>query len=203
MNRAPYARERWRHQKRRRPLLRALPLLLALSLSDAQLAASEARTADLDAPTKETEAKVKVAFVYNFLKFIEWPGQQQNDVAAPVRICVIGADPIRTTLGELSIRKIRERRIQVEHVKDIEALRDCHLAYITRSEEARLPQVLQRLEGRPVLSASDIPRFARKGGMIGFATEDDRVKIEISQSSVRQAGLKVSAKLLEIARLVP
>lgn len=151
---------------------------------------------------KETEAKIKVAYVYNFLKFIEWP-EGDGNTAAPVRICVVGTDPIRTMLGELSIRKVKDRQIQVEQVKELSGLNTCHVVYVTRSEEAALPQVLQRIEEAPVLSASDIPEFARKGGMIGFTTEDNRVKIEINQSSIRHAGLKVSAKLLEIARLVP
>jgi hypothetical protein len=203
MNRVPGGRERWLRQKRLRLLPMAFPILLTLFLAYAELCASAAQTGEVDTQTKETEAKVKVAYVYNFLKFVEWPGQDGNAASAPVRICVVGTDPIRTMLGELSIRKIRERPIQVEHVKGTEALRDCHLAYLTRSEEARMPQILQQIEGLPVLSVSDIPGFARTGGMFGFATEENRVKVEISQRSVRQSGLKVSAKLLEIARLVP
>jgi hypothetical protein len=154
------------------------------------------------ARTQDTEAKIKVAYVYNFLKFIEWPEGDKNP-AAPVKVCVVGTDPIRTMLGELSIRRVKERPIQVEQVKDLSGLSACHVAYLSRSEAAALPQALQRMEGAPVLSVSDIPEFAHKGGMIGFTTEDKRVKIEINQSSVRHAGLKVSAKLLEIARLVP
>jgi hypothetical protein len=162
-----------------------------------------ADSGEVTAQAQETEAKIKVAYVYNFLKFIEWPEGNGNSPATPVRICVVGSDPIRTMLGELSIRKVKERQIQVEQIKGLSGLSICHLVYVSRSEEAALPQVLRRIEGAPVLSASDIPEFARKGGMIGFITEDNRVKIEINQSSVRHAGLKVSAKLLEIARLVP
>jgi hypothetical protein len=203
MKRVPGGRERWLRRKRLRLVAMAFPILLTLFLAHAELSAGAAPTGEMDTQTKETEAKVKVAYVYNFLRFVDWPVQGETSASAPVRICVVGNDPIRTMLGELSIRRIRERPIQVEHVKGMEPLRDCHLAYLTRSEEARLPQILQQIEGLPVLSVSDIPGFARKGGMFGFATEENRVKVEISQSSVRQSGLKVSAKLLEIARLVP
>lgn len=167
------------------------------------MSADPPATGEAKAQAKETEAKIKVAYVYNFLKFVEWPERDGDAPATPVRICLVGSDSIRTMLGELSIRKVRERQIQVEQIKDLSGLSICHLVYLSRSEEAALPQVLQRIDGAPVLSASDIPGFAHKGGMIGFATEDNRVKIEINQSSVRRAGLRVSAKLLEIARLVP
>jgi hypothetical protein len=200
---APHKATRRHRQKRLRLWLTVLSVLFAVSRSYSNAYANEAQTGEMETQAKETEATVKVAYVYNFLKFIEWPGEERNAASAPIRICMVGTDPIRTMLGELSIRKIRERQIQVEHIKDLKALHACHLVYISRSEETALPQVLHQIEGVPVLSVSDIPQFAHKGGMIGFATEDSRVKIEINQSSVRQAGLKVSAKLLEIARIVP
>lgn len=183
--------------------LRTVMLAVAVLLHAPGAALAEGSAAgEVKGPAKETEAKIKVAYVYNFLKFIEWP-EGDGNAAAPARICVVGTDPIRTMLGELSIRTVKERRIQVEQVKDLSDLNACHLVYVSRSEEAALPQVLRRIEGAPVLSVSDIPEFAHKGGMIGFATEDNRVKIEVNQSLVRHAGLKVSAKLMEIARLVP
>ncbi|MBN1656508.1 MAG: YfiR family protein [Deltaproteobacteria bacterium] len=151
----------------------------------------------------QKEFKVKVAFIYNFLKFIEWPGDSMNSATEPIEICVIGTGPIPTMLNDLSIRKVQSRPIAITHIKDPQALPPCHLLYINRSEEVHLPTLLQRIQRTPVLTVSDMPRFAHKGGMIGFAIEENHVKIEISQKSVRQAGLKVRAKLLEIARLVP
>ena len=144
------------------------------------------------------ETKVKVAYIYNFTKFIEWP----DDDSDPIRICVIGNDPIRTMLGELSNREVKGRPLRIIRVKDLNSMPSCHLLFISRSEESQVPNILQRLQGTRVLTVSDIPQFAKRGGMISFTTEKERVKIEINQRTVRQAGLKVSAKLLEIARVV-
>jgi hypothetical protein len=190
-------------QNRHRLLLAAFLAVVAVAWAYPKTNSNQAQAGEVETHARETEAKVKVAYVFNFLKFVEWPGAERNAPSAPIRICIVGTDPIRTMLGELSIRKIRERQIQVDHMKELEGLRDCHLVYISRSEEFVLPQVLRQFEGVPVLAVSDIPQFAHKGGMIGFATEDSRVKVEISRGAVLQAGLKVSAKLLEIARIVP
>lgn len=146
----------------------------------------------------DLETKVKVAYIYNFTKFIDWP----DDDSEPISICVIGSDPIRTMLGELSIREVKGRPLRIMRVKDSNSIPSCHLLFISRSEESQIPSILQRLQGTRVLTVSDIPQFAKRGGMISFITERDRVKIEINQRTVRQAGLKVSAKLLEIARVV-
>lgn len=176
-------------------------VLLVVCGACASLWVRHARAGNAETKAKETEAKVKVAYVYNFPKFIDWPSDVKKAAAGPIRICLIGTDPIRTILGELSIRKVNGRSIEVAHIEDPNALTRCHLLFISRSEEQRLPFVLQRVEKTPVLTVSDIPRFAYRGGMIGFVTEKDRVKIEINQKSVRLAGLKVRAKLLEIARI--
>jgi len=167
------------------------------------LSVHEALGDDAETKAQEAETKIKVAYVYNFPKFVDWPGDDKNKPADPIRICVIGTDPIRTMLGELSIRYVEKRPIKVSHVENADALSACHLLYVSRSEELLLPLLLQRNQGKPVLTVSDIPQFAQKGGMIGFVTEMDHVKIEINQGAVHQAGLKVRAKLLEIARIVP
>jgi len=150
----------------------------------------------------DLETKVRVAYIYNFTKFIEWPENEWETGSEPVRICVVGSDPIRTTLGELSTRDVRGRPIRIVRIRDASTIPQCHLLFISRSEEARVETILRRLQGTSVVTISDIPRFAQRGGMIAFTTENNRVKIEINQRIIRQSGLKVSAKLLEIARIV-
>lgn len=151
----------------------------------------------------ELENKVKSAYIFNFTKFIDWPGETGAETAEPVRICFVGSDPLRTLLGELNNRQVKGRAIKIVRFKDVNTISACDLIYISRSEERQLPLILQRLQGMPVLTVSDIPQFSQKGGMIGFVTENERVKVEINQRNVRQAGLKVSAKLLEVARVIP
>lgn len=150
----------------------------------------------------ELESRVKAAYIYNFTRFIDWPGEGSAENSEPVRICFVGNDPLRTMLGELSNREVKGRPLQIVRIKDSGSFESCKIVFISRSEEAQLPLILQRLQGTHVLTVSDIPRFAHKGGMISFVTENDRVKIEVSQRAVRQAGLKVSAKLLEVARVI-
>lgn len=151
----------------------------------------------------ELENKVKTAYIYNFTKFIDWPGDTGAETSAPLKICFLGSDPLRTLLGELNNRQVRGRSIKVVRIKDVDAIPPCNVIFISRSEERKLSLILERLQGTHALTVSDISQFSHKGGMIGFVTENERVKIEVNQKSVRLAGLKVSAKLLEIARVIP
>lgn len=150
----------------------------------------------------QTEARIKVAYIYNFLKFIEWPDAGQPAAGEPIRICEMGAGPLAGVIGELASRTVLDRPIEVVHLQGTEAFASCRILFVGGREEARLALLLQQVEGTPVLTVSDIPGFARRGGMIGFVTQQDRVKVEINQRPVRDAGLKVHAKLLEVARIV-
>lgn len=154
------------------------------------------------AGASDLEIKIKTAYIYNFTKFIDWPADEGKPASETFRICVIGSDPIRTTLGELTNREAKGRPIRVVRIKDLTALSSCHLLYISRSEEPQLAMILQRLQGMQVVTVSDIPQFAQRGGMISFVTDKDRVRVQINPRAAREAGVKLSAKLLEIARVV-
>lgn len=150
----------------------------------------------------DLENKVKSAYIYNFTKFVDWPEGEGGTGREPLRICIVGNDPIRTVLGELTNREANGRPLLVQRVKDLKTVGACSVAFISRSEEQQLPSILQRLHVVRTLTVSDISQFAQRGGMIGFVTEGGRVKLEINLRAIRQAGLKVSAKLLEVARVV-
>jgi len=147
----------------------------------------------------ELENKVKAAYIYNFTKFVDWP----NEGAESMSICYVGNDPMRTQLGELNNRQAKGRTIKIIRSRDLSAIAGCDMVFISQSEERQLGALLQHLQGKAVLTVSDIPQFTQKGGMVGFVMEQNRVKIEISQKAVRQGKLKISAKLLEVARVMP
>ena len=156
------------------------------------------------APGAPEARVVKAAYVYNFTKFVEWATEDGvADTAATVTICVVGSDPVGGALDEIASLQSKGRPIRVLHVPDRTNIPACHILYIGRSEEGQLAWILAHVGNFGVLTVSDIPRFAESGGMIGFTLERGRVRLEINAPRVRQAGLKVSSKLLEIARVLP
>lgn len=150
----------------------------------------------------DLEAKVKAAYIFNFTKFVDWPGAEGGMGGEPIRICIVGNDPVRVPLEELSGREAKGRPLKIVRVKDASALSSCHILFVSRAERQQVAQILERLQGMPVLTVSDIPQFAQQGGVIGFVAEHNRIRIEINQRAARQAGLKISARLLEVARMV-
>ncbi|MHB1044400.1 MAG: YfiR family protein [Thermoanaerobaculia bacterium] len=162
-----------------------------------------AATASAAAQDPGLETRVKAAYVYNFLTFVEREKAEPEPEGAPVRVCILGDEALLAQLKGLSGRQVRGRPLEVFSGPEAVPPPSCHLLVIGRSEAARLPEILRTVSGTSVLTVSDIPRFSQRGGMIGFLTEGGRVRIEVNPGTAAAAGLRVSAKLLEVARVVP
>lgn len=142
----------------------------------------------------ELETKVKAAYVYHVLKFVEWPQAGDN-----LRLCVVGTDAVATLLPELNGKQIKDRALRVD--ADTADLGGCNAVFIGRSER-RWRELVAR-QRAALLTISDVDGFAGTGGMVGFYLDGGRIKLDINPEAARQANLKISAKLLEVARTVP
>jgi hypothetical protein len=167
----------------RRGLLPFLALLLSLSAHGAG--------------EDELEAKVKAAYLYHLTRFVDWPALPPQEI----RICVMGSEAVGHMLGELSNRRVRDRALKIE-LEGTSEPGHCQVLFIGRGER-RLTEILKRARGSSALTVSDAEDFARQGGMVGFYAEAGKIKLEINPDNARAASLRISAKLLELARVVP
>jgi len=149
-----------------------------------------------------SDYKVKAAYLYQFTKFTQWPDGLFLNAETPIRICVLGRNPFGSSLDNFSSRTSQNRGLLIEYLPSLQSITSCHVVFISRSEEKRLTQILQRIENSPVLTVSDMEGFVYRGGIIGFVPKRRKVGIEINVSASRAAGAKLSSKLLEVATLV-
>ena len=148
------------------------------------------------------EAKVKAAYLYNFTRFVEWPGLEREGAKSELRICLAENEVLAPFLAELLTRENKGHPLQIVPLNEKTDLARCHLLFFGTASERRLSRHLENLPSSGVLTVSDVPQFCRKGGMIGFFSEGGRIRIEINQNAARQANLRLSAKLLEVARVI-
>ncbi len=148
-----------------------------------------------------SEYQVKAAFLYNFAKFVDWPGDAFSGASAPLVIGVIGNDPFGGALDQaINGKNIGARRLTVRRLKWGQDLRSCHILFISSSERQRLPQIIQSLKGSNVLTVGDMGQFNQQGGMINFILESNKVRFEINSRGADQARLRISSKLLALAK---
>ena len=147
-----------------------------------------------------SEDKVKAAFILNFVKFVTWPDQPNNN---HILIGYFGDEPALS--GDLKLLNGREAQGSQLHVlrcpKDAEAS-VCRVLFIPGNEAGRVPGILREVVGLPILTISDAPGFIHQGGMIGLLLDNKRIRFEVNLAAVLKAGLKMSSKILGLAREV-
>lgn len=158
----------------------------------------------LQAETQRSrEYQVKAVFLFNFAQFVEWPESAFSSADAPLCFCVLGDDPFGADLDD-TVRgeTIHTRELTVRRSDKAGELKGCQLLFISRSERGRLAGILAELEGSPVLTVSEVEEFGRRGGMINFYLEDNRVRFEVNPQAAAREGLKISSELLSLGKIV-
>ena len=171
---------------------RLIILLLAL-------AAAPNRAAIGETQAQPSEYQIKAAFLYNFVKFVDWPPTplEQN---GPLLLCVVGKDPFDGALDRATEGKnLNGRQLAVRKLNDLAAARACHVLFVSQSESGRLPQLFKAIEAWSVLTVSETDRFCELGGMVNFFMEGRRVRFQINSAAAARSGLKISSRLLQLA----
>jgi hypothetical protein len=151
-----------------------------------------------DLETKE--AKVKSAFLLNFARYVEWPENAFAATNSPIVIGVLGQDPLGRHLEETVEGKTVEKHpVHVKRGRRISELNDCHVLFVCVSERDRLRATLAQLQGKPILTVSDMDGFATDGGMILLKKKQGLMRFEINREAAERGGLKISSKLLKLA----
>ena len=137
------------------------------------------------------EAQLKAAYVFNFIKFVDWDARSTGSV---VDVCFNGADEVREALELASTDKlVGIRQIRVHTLKPTAANDDCEVTYADATQPAstHLPT--------SALSVGDAPAFTQSGGIIRLYTESNRLRFVINVGNARKAGLQISSNLLKLA----
>ena len=99
-------------------------------------------------------------------------------------------------------KMIGDRPVAVERIRDLADARHCQMVFISSSEKRQLREILDGLRGTNALVVGETEGFAAAGGVIQFALEENRVRFLINTDAAGRAGVKVSSKLLSLARVV-
>ncbi len=148
------------------------------------------------------EHQLKAVFLYRFAHFITWPPSTFASSNAPFRICIWGEDPFGNQLDiAVANEKIKGRPIKVLRINDVEEMAPCQIVFASKSKRRYKAHIFTFVKNYPVLTVSDMKNFANRGGMIEFFNLGNKVRFIIAPKAVKKASLKVSARLLQIAKI--
>lgn len=148
-----------------------------------------------------TPPALRAAFLLNFAKFVEWPLDQPEN--GPLCLCVLDDVAVEESLAQLMDgAPVSGRGVTLSRSVHPRALRGCHVLYVGDGDAERIAATLDELKHAPVLTVGDSEAFARGGGMIGLFVEDGRMRFAINPDAAHRAGLRLSSRLLSLARIV-
>lgn len=151
------------------------------------------------AAQQASEYDLKAAYLLNFTKFVEWPAEAFPDRGSPLAICLLGDDPFGPTLDQIVAGEtVNGRSLVVRRLQHAPQPKACQVLYVRESGKEVAGILTQT--GPGVLTVGEGDSFIRAGGMIAFVIDDRRVRFDIAQTAAARARLRVSSRLMNVAR---
>lgn len=182
---------------------RVVSLIAIACLLSAMALGSHADSID---SSDSSEYLIKAGFIYNFAKLVQWPTTAFSQPDSPIVIGILGDDPFGATLDRIvADKKINGRALVVRRLKwsrDFKDVKDCNILFVSSSEKEHIDTVVEMMKQLPILTIGDAPGFARRGGIMNFTLEDNKVRFEVNVEAAKHADLTISSRLLTLAKIV-
>ena len=146
------------------------------------------------------EDELKAVFVYNFLKFVDWP--EKTCPEKEITLCIVGETSLVDYLLSLDGQKIKDKSLVVSVEKDFSNLKKCHAIFVGHLPRSDLKNLLWHIKKLPILTVSDLRDFVHKGGMIEIYEENKKIRFKINLKRAHEVNLKISSRLLRLAKEV-
>lgn len=147
--------------------------------------------------------ETKSEMLWNIAKFVQWPEASLVNSKGQIVFTILGEDDLAAELANLlSSKTINGKPVFVRFARRPRDAHGSQILYVASSESQHMDDVLMEVAGAPVLTVADTPAFAAHGGMVGFAQDSGKVRFEINLVHAERSGLRISAKLLALARVV-
>ena len=150
-----------------------------------------------------TAPALKSTYLLNFARFTEWPASSLPPGGA-IALCVVNDRAVADGLADLTRGRLVEGHALVVSTPkaDAAALASCHLVFAAGLDAKGTAALIAAVAGKPVFTVSDVDTFAPLGGIAHFFVERGTLKFAINQDAALRAGIRLSHKLLSLAKIV-
>ncbi len=146
----------------------------------------------------------KAIYLGRLSNYVAWPTTtESNNQNEFFNICMLGVDTFKGFLQSTYAEKsIKHQPVKIHYVDSIENIPECQLLFISLSEKKIITEILAYIGNKPVLTVSEVRGFAENNGIIQFYMQAQKVRLKINNQAALNHGLKISAKLLAIAKVI-
>jgi len=143
------------------------------------------------------EESLKSYFIFNFIKYINWPPEALSDYFT---ISVYKSDKFTGRLREIAAQqKLKSMPVQIKIVNSLEEAASSHVIVIPEENSNYFSKIFQNFSNSPVLLITEKKGLGREGASINMRVTNNKIRFSINKTSIDNHGLSVSAKLLNLA----
>jgi hypothetical protein len=150
-----------------------------------------------------SDVQVKAAYLYQFGGFVEWPPQAFAGPDGAFTIGLIGAESMAAELEQIvATRQVQGRQVLVRRLAPGEPLAGLQVLFVGGDDAGRLPEILSAAQGIPLLVVTEAQDALARGSTINFVAVGDRVRFDVALPAAERSRLRISSRLLGVARRV-
>jgi uncharacterized protein DUF4154 len=149
----------------------------------------------------DRQGQFMAVYLLHFSNFIEWPETSFKN-KDDFNICIDGVTEVNKYIHEIEGENVKGRKIKIKQGIAGTDIQNCQILFVSRSEGFKLDRIKDHLNNKSILLVSDRQDFIREGGMIEYFVQDNKLRVAINIDSAKQNGLRISSKLLRIAKIV-
>jgi hypothetical protein len=179
--------------------------LVLMLLGLPQLGTVSAIAQQTESSTRDNPSMVQAVILYSIGRYVEWPTTAFNNVSSPFVIGILGDETFEGTLDAIAAKKtIQGRKIEIRRFDSLAKYNQgCQILFVSHSvPAAEQTAIIEKTRGKPVFVVGATSGFAEQGATANFATDGDRIFLEINANAARKSQLRMDAKLLSLAKLV-
>lgn len=147
------------------------------------------------------EYRLKLAFLYNFAKFVEWPADAFPSKQAPLNICIVGRDPFDAEFErQVTERNLYGHPVTIRTLRANDGFGGCHLIFLPASSDGSLPGVLRLLDGSAI-TVGESAGFVTRGGVLSFLLEGTNLRFTVNLNASQRTRCRISSRFLALAKI--
>jgi hypothetical protein len=139
------------------------------------------------------DAPMRATIILNIIRFVDFGADQSG----PLLLCVARASGATRATATLDGQRVGTRPIAHRAFDGIDAT-DCTIAYLGAGNTAAIP----RLRRTGMLLIGDGEEFIEAGGTIGLVGAGNQLRFEANTKAARESRIRLSSKLLRLARRI-
>lgn len=144
------------------------------------------------------EYAVKAAYIFNILRFVEWPDNSPQKNTSSINICMLGENDFGPHIKPIENKNIEGKPLRIIKKHSLKQTLDCHLVFVSSAELYPPDEISKILGSKKIIVLGNDLDFVKNGGMFSFYIENKKVRLALNKNTLANSGLKVSSLLLEV-----